>query len=171
MNNKKVMIHASSRFSQKNWIKEYWVKVIEYLSNDLSAQVFFVGGNGDKLYYSEIMNLAGSLKNDPINLCGELTISESMELVKRMDLMVGIDSGIIHIAAGADVPSVLLNGPTSLTRWKPRSEKCSVITKNYECSPCVFASSRNKRCKNRDSECMKAITPDEVIDIITKKLG
>ena len=169
MSNKKIILHASSRIPQKNWIPEHWAKVLDYLVNTLQAQVIFVGGNKDSEYYDNILNLTFDLNLEPINLCGKLSISDTLYLVKNADFMIGIDSGIIHMAAGAGIPSILLNGPTSLLRWKPRSEKCSVISKDFECSPCVFASSRNKRCRNKESECMRAINPDEVISAIWEK--
>ena len=167
---KKVLIHASSRFPQKNWNKANWAKVIEYLAGEKSANIFFVGGNSDNEYYSGIGFSNADINSKVINLCGMCNIQETMSLVSKMDLVLGIDSGVIHMAAASDIPSILLNGPTSLVRWQPRSEKCTVLTKNYECSPCMFASSRNKRCKNKAAECMEAITYDEVINAINNVL-
>ena len=166
-NRKKVLIQAFSRFKQKNWIDEYWVDVVNYLIEN-GNQVILAGGSGDTDDYNRILSKVNT-PSGIINVCGNLSIQESMCLIDRVDLVIGIDSGLIHMAAALNIPSILLNGPTSLTRWKPRSNNCTVLSKNFNCSPCCFASSRNKRCLNKDSECMASIKSEEVIHTIQEK--
>ena len=170
--NKKIIIQAYSRFPQKNWLDEYWIEVIKYLSNTLQAQVFFVGGAKDIKSYQNITdNIKDELDLLPINMCGKLTIPETISLVNNMDMVIGIDSGIIHAAAALDIPSILLHGPTSLIRWKPRSEKCIVLSRQFSCSPCCLQSDCVKYCKNRVSDCMEYLTPDIVINTLNDKFG
>ncbi len=169
---KKVLIQAYSRFKQKNWLDEYWAEVISYLSNSMNTQVFFVGGNKDIQSYQKLMkNVKTELDIPPIDMCGKLSIKESMSLVKNMDLVIGIDSGVIHMAAALDVPSILLHGPTSLVRWKPRSDKCVVLSKHFSCSPCCLQPGSTKYCKNRVSDCMEYLTPDIVINALKDKFS
>ncbi len=168
--NKKVLIHAYSRFVQKNWVDEHWQETIKYLSDTLEAQIFLVGGEKDIENYKNITDNL-DIKIQPINLCGKLSIPETMSLVNQMDLVIGIDSGIIHIAAALDIPSILLHGPTSLARWQPRSEKCTVLSKNFPCSPCCLQSGSKKYCKNKISECMKNLQPDMVTNTINTKFN
>lgn len=172
ISNKKVLIQAYSRFQQKNWLDEYWAEVITYLSNNLKAQVFFVGGNKDITSYQNLMkNVKYELELPPIDMCGKFSIKESMSLVKNMDLVLGIDSGVIHMAAALNIPSILLHGPTSLVRWKPRSEKCIVLSRYFSCSPCCLQPGTKKYCKNRISDCMEFLTPDIVINTIKDKFS
>ena len=170
--NKKVLIHAFSRFAQKNWLDKYWMELIKYLSNEMRSQIFFVGGTGDIKNYQNIIDSIGdSLEILPINMCGKLSISETMSLVKNMDLVIGLDSGVIHMAAALDIPSILLHGPTSLVRWKPRSEKCIVLSRHFSCSPCCLQPGTVKYCKNRVSDCMEDLAPDIVINTLKDKFG
>ena len=87
-----------------------------------------------------------------------------------MDLVIGIDSGLIHMAAALDVPSILLHGPTSLKRWQPRSENCKVLSRKFSCSPCLLQKGAKKYCKHKIPECMEFLTPDIVIKAINDKL-
>ena len=164
VNSTKVLIQAYSRMPEKNWINEYWTEVIEYISDKMGAQIFFVGGKKDREYYAELLGKLNSIKIPPIDLCGELKITETIALVKRSDLLIGIDSGIMHIAAAANTPSILLHGPTSLKRWAPRSDKCTIISKGFKCSPCLLQGGAKELCKNKTPECMKALTPELVIN-------
>lgn len=165
----KVLIQAYSRFQQKNWIDKYWVKVIKYLSDELNCQIYFAGGAKDTPFYSKLTRDITDLKNPPIDTSGKLSVSETIALVNNMDMVIGIDSGIIHIAAALDIPSILLHGSTSLRRWKPRSEKCTVLSKYFPCSPCCLQSGTKKYCKNKTSKCMLKLTPDCVINLLKQQ--
>lgn len=166
INNKKVVIQAYSRFSQKNWIDDYWIEVIKYLSDIKNCQVFYAGGNKDCELYENLYKKLSEVKVKPINLCGQLSIPESFAFIKNVDLFIGIDSGLIHAAAALNIPSILLNGATSLKRWAPRSDKCKILTKNFSCSPCCIQTGVKKGCKDQTPKCMIALTPDIVIDTL-----
>lgn len=166
INCKKVMIQAYSRFSQKNWIDEYWIEVIKYLSDQKGYQVYYSGGEKDRELYENLNKKMPNLKIKPVNLCGKLSVTESFAFIKSVNLFIGIDSGLIHAAAALDIPSILLNGATSLKRWTPRSDKCIVLTKNFPCCPCCIQTGVKKGCKNQTPKCMIALTPDNVINSI-----
>jgi len=44
-----------------------------------------------------------------------------------MDLCLGIDTGLLHIAASFGVPVVALFGPTNPNQWRPWDTPCEVI--------------------------------------------
>jgi len=49
---------------------------------------------------------------------------------------VGNDSGMAHLAAGLDLPSVTLFGPTSPEHWAPRGNRVMVLRDIRDCTPC-----------------------------------
>lgn len=169
---KNILIHAFSKCSAKNWLDEYWVTLIRYLSNTLQAQVFFAGDSYDEKKYKHLMsNIGEGIDILPVDMSGKLSIPETMSLVKNMDMVIGIDSGIIHMAAACDAPAILLHGPTSLLRWQPKSDKCIVLSRHFSCSPCCLQTDAPKYCKNRVSDCMEYLTPDIVIETLNDKFG
>ncbi len=166
---KKILIQAYSRFLQKNWIDKYWVELIRYLSDKCDVQVYYSGGTKDTAFYKNLTDKLKNIKNIPIDTSGQLSVSETMALVKNMDMVIGIDSGVIHIAAALDIPSILIHGATSLKRWKPRSENCTVVSKYFHCYPCCLQSRKKKYCKNKVSKCMLKLTPDHIISILSNR--
>jgi len=58
------------------------------------------------------------------------------ELVAGCDLVVGADTGPLHLAQALDVPSLVLFGPTSVTRWGPWRASARAYTAGLACSPC-----------------------------------
>jgi len=75
------------------------------------------------------------------------------------------------MAAAFDVPSILLHGPTSLVRWQPRSDKCTVLSRKFACAPCFLQSGIKNHCKDKVAECMEFLTPDIVVNAISDKLN
>jgi len=168
---KKVIIQAYSRDEKKDWFDEYWIKVIKHLSNNLDIQVYFAGGIKDREKYENLKEKLVDITIKPINTSGELSITETMQLIKNMDLLIGIDSGLSHIAAALNIKQLFLHGPTSLDRWEPRSENCTILTKNFSCSPCALQTNKKAVCNGKKT-CMRLLTPDLVInesDKILKK--
>lgn len=169
---KKVLIQAYSRFPEKNWIDDYWVEVIKELSNGNDIQIYYAGGAKDIILYESLSkNLGKNIKIKPINTCGKLSITETFALINKMDLVIGIDSGLMHAASALDIPSILLHGPTSITRWKPASEDCTVISEDFPCSPCCLQPGTKKYCKHKTPKCMLSLTPKKALRVILKKLS
>ncbi|HKB58122.1 MAG TPA: glycosyltransferase family 9 protein, partial [Lacunisphaera sp.] len=67
------------------------------------------------------------LARDWIDWSKRLSISESNSLFKRMDLAVGIDTGLLHIAASFHVPVVALFGPLEPWRWHPWDTRHTIL--------------------------------------------
>ena len=108
---------------------------------------------------SHIENNGANLKNKPTNLCGEFGLKETVAFTKWCNLIVGCDSGNLHIGAAADIPVVGLYGPMSTEKWKAWGKNCIVIKTNLPCQPC----SLKKKCK-RNYQCISDISTTQVIN-------
>lgn len=165
-NIKKVVVHATSTVEGKCWAKENFAKIIEYLANEKKVQVIFYGTKSDKNKYDEILSICErQLEIAPINLCGELNLKESLALTKSVNLLIGADSGNLHMAASVGTPLIGLYGPMNFNKWKAHSENAICLKANLECMPC----SLKKPCK-LNYKCMKLITPKMVIEKINQVL-
>jgi hypothetical protein len=56
-----------------------------------------------------------------------VSLRETGALVAAMDLCVGVDTGLVHLAASHDVPVVVLFGPTDPNRWSPWTPRATVV--------------------------------------------
>jgi ADP-heptose:LPS heptosyltransferase len=63
---------------------------------------------------------------EAIDLRGRLTLSEAAASLARCALFVGNDSGLMHLAAGAGVPTLGLFGPTSAEEYAPAGRRTAV---------------------------------------------
>ena len=118
----KIIIHATSGNRKKEWAKDRWAEIIKWLSDEKNVKIFFNGTKNDSKTYEEIMsyieNNGENLKNKPINLCGEFGLKETMAFTKWCNLIVGCDSGNLHIGAAAGIPVIGLYGPMNTKKWK-----------------------------------------------------
>lgn len=154
-----VLICATSGNPAKHWPMENFAKIIEYLSNDCDVQIVHTGTAADKRVYESIRSLIQSdLKNEPVNLAGELSIQESMALINRMSFVIGVDSGILHLASSFRVPVIGLYGPMSMLKWHAWGNMHTSLRSLRPCVPCGL----RKKCE-QDYVCMKDITVADVI--------
>lgn len=158
VNTKKVLVHATSGNHKKEWTKENFAKIIEYLSNEKHVQVIFSGTKNDSLTYEKIEEfITCDLERKPLNLCGEFSLRESLALTEKCDLIVGCDSGNLHMAASVGTPVVGIYGPMDTDKWRPWCKNAQIITADLPCRPC----SLKRKCKF-NYECLGKISPDMV---------
>ncbi len=105
------------------------------------------------------------MRYQPLNLCGELSLLQLAALLKRCDLMIGVNSAPAHIAAAVGTPVVSVWSSAYLPeKWAPYTQNLCVVRKQVPCADC-----RLLKCPLPVS-CMDMITPEEVITAVEKML-
>ena len=157
-----VSIHPGGKPSHR-WPIENFSKVIDKISKEIKCK-FVITGSKDEI------DLANELKDitnqEVIVIAGETGLKELFALIKRCNLFISNDTGLIHIAALLETPLVAIFGAGDVIRFDPRniSDKVTVLYKKVDCSPC------NKiTCDSM--KCLTAISPEEVIEASLKLLG
>jgi heptosyltransferase-3 len=73
-----------------------------------------------------VKRLLSQMPTKPAVLSG-LSLAVLAGVLSRVELFVGHDSGMTHLAALLGVPTVALFGPTSPERWRPRGAHVTVV--------------------------------------------
>ena len=161
-----VIVHATSGNRKKEWAKDRWAKVITWLSNEKDAQVVFNGTKNDATTYEEIMKYVDTeLKNKPINFCGQFNLRETLAFSKLCNLIVGCDSGNLHVAASVGIPVIGIYGPMNTTKWCARCDDAVILKTDLPCQPCGL----KKKCK-RNYQCISDISVELVENSLEKYL-
>jgi len=63
---------------------------------------------------------------DPLDLIGSADLLNVFAILRRCRLFVGNDSGLMHMAAAAGIPTLGLFGPSAEWRYRPWGERCAV---------------------------------------------
>ena len=165
-NNIKFLVHATSGNAKKEWPPEYFARVIEYLANKKQVQIFYTGLKKDYQKYEEIQGfIQQDLNIKPVNLCGQLSIQDSLALVSKMDFVVGVDSGILHMAAALNIPVIGIYGPMNPIKWKAWGDIHTIIYSDIPCVPCDI----REECP-KSGECLTTIRPETVIEKCSQML-
>jgi len=148
-----VVVHSGAGTQAKRWPVSYWRRLIE----SLRAEGFFVAliGAADDVPFS------GMIRRRPgvIDLTGQLQLQETLALLHRADLFIGVDSGPAHLAAVSGTRSVVLfSGTNRPAQWRPWSPEVLGLRHRVPCSPC-----HQKLCPLADHACMTGMTPEHVL--------
>ncbi|MHC1698136.1 MAG: glycosyltransferase family 9 protein [Geobacteraceae bacterium] len=132
--------------------------------HDLGFPAVVVGGRDDESAGDDI--ISGGLG---CNFAGKTSLAETAALLVRARLLVTGDSGLLHIAAELQVPTVSLFGPGIEKKWAPRDVRHIVLNKQLDCSPCTrFGSTPKCRIGAR---CLASISVADVERAIGRILG
>ncbi|MGB9586738.1 MAG: glycosyltransferase family 9 protein, partial [Armatimonadota bacterium] len=93
-----------------------------------------------------------------IDLTNKTSISSLTAIVEEARLLIGVDSGVLHLAAAVGTPVVALFGPTNPDVTGPQGDGHQVIYADLPCRPCM-----SDRCKLK-RKCMEMIQVDEVVE-------
>lgn len=114
-----VLCHISpggSRALAKSWPAANWAELARRLVADGYA-VGFTGTKADAAAVDSVLELAGLSAPAAFSLCGKLSLIELARALRAARLLVTIDTGVLHLGAALDAPTVALHGPTRSARW------------------------------------------------------
>ncbi|MDQ6893449.1 MAG: lipopolysaccharide heptosyltransferase II [Acidobacteriota bacterium] len=153
-----VLLAPGAAFSwTKRWPPELWGRLASLLS-DAGSPVALVIGPGEEQIAERAAAAAG--RTVPV-LGADLDPVELAALLARARAVVGNDSGPMHLAGAVGTPVVAIFGPTDPGRTGPSGSASRVLDRYVFCSPCFL-----KECPYAH-ECMRGITPEEVLGALT----
>ncbi len=148
---------SSSGSSFKRWSLERYHEIITRIQKNMGAQVLILWGPGEKNEAEQLQRMGD---NTAVLSC-PTNIPQLFALLRKIDMYIGGDTGVMHLAALAGCPMVSIFGPTDVSINAPYSENCSLLRKDLPCSPC-----KNKDCRER--KCLSEVTVEEVFEAIQK---
>ena len=124
----RVFLAPRSTAVEKEWPVERMARVAAWLVEARGCEIVFCGAPRDMAMHAEIATLAGPAAAGRFHdLTSDLRLRETGALLSRMDLCLGIDTGLLHVAASYGVPVVALFGPTDPNQWHPWGTPLEVL--------------------------------------------
>jgi ADP-heptose:LPS heptosyltransferase len=97
-----------------------------------------------------------------------LTARQSAAAIKKSSLFVGLEGGLMHLARAVGRRSVIIYGGFIKPEISGYLENVNVY-RAVPCSPCFHSDYRHDQCETM--ECMKAITPEMVLELMKRELS
>ena len=130
-----IVLHPGAGSRLKTWPIDRFARVGARLAAETGARIAVTGSATERSLAQE---LCKALPGDTLNLAGSLSWRELEALLARATLVVGVDSGPLHLAVAAHTPSVALFGPADPAQfapWGPPARHRTVYAQ-LPCRPC-----------------------------------
>lgn len=101
-----------------------------------------------------------------LDITGKTSLKQAMALIQCCDAFVTNDSGLMHVAAGLDTPSIAIFGSTDHIATGPYSKKAVIRRKEMECSPCM-----QTHCPKGHLKCLESISASDVYEDVARMLS
>lgn len=157
------IIHPLAASKTKEWQIEKFARTAEFLT-DKGLGVAVVGTANDSAVLDELQ----SLSRVAIKQMTNLTLPELTALASKAKLFVGNDSGVAHIAAAVQTPSVVVFGSSNRDHWRPWTDAPNeVVYEKFACQPCP-----GRECKEfGDPKCILTLPTEKVFAAIERVLA
>ncbi|MES2821027.1 MAG: lipopolysaccharide heptosyltransferase II [Pseudomonadota bacterium] len=150
----------------KRWPSEHYAQVAEAKIR-AGWQVWLFGSKSDHPVGEDIrLRLIPGLREEAVNLCGETSLAEAIDLLSCANAVVANDSGLMHVAAALDRPLVAVYGSTSPQFTPPLAEQVEIVRLGLDCSPCF-----ERTCRFGHYNCLRELAPRTVIEALERLVG
>lgn len=156
-----IAIHSGSGTWVKHWDEAKWASVADTLTGQLDAAVVITGGDHEAPLAQRI---AALMKEKAIVMAGDTHIGQLAALFARAKVVLGSDSGPLHLAVAVGAPTVALFGPADPVEFGPWGDprKHFVLTSDIGCRPCRILDWGQDDPKNHP--CVRDISVARVLD-------
>jgi ADP-heptose:LPS heptosyltransferase len=102
----RVGLHPGSDWSCQQWLPNRFAEVGRSLQTEAGASVVITGSDAEIELEAEIA--AGLI--DPLRACGRTTFGQFVEIIRRLDVLVCVNSAAAAVARAVGTPAVVLLG-------------------------------------------------------------
>jgi ADP-heptose:LPS heptosyltransferase len=120
----------SASWSAKAWPVAQAVRLHALLQQQ-GASPLWITGPGDQAIENALR-----LALPAADFAPPTTLLELADLLAELDLLIGTDCGVRHLAACLRVPTVTLFGPTDPHGWNPEAPRHVALSVPVPCAPC-----------------------------------
>ncbi|MBC8160660.1 MAG: glycosyltransferase family 9 protein [Roseiflexaceae bacterium] len=156
-----VIIHPGTGGPAKHWLDDRWSEVATALAGEPGLRVALTGGPGEE---GRVAAIVAGMRGPAIDLAGQTSVGQLAALMGSAALVLGVDSGPLHLAAATGVRTIHLYGPGDEARFGPWGDAArnSVLHSELWCRPCgVFSACPRGLAV---PECMERIAAHQVRD-------
>ena len=151
-----IAVGPGSKMPAKRWPVERFQEVVDLLIQEFDIWPVVFGGDEDRIFGDTLIRKWGR----GYNAAGALGLRTAAAALKRCVFFLGNDTGTMHMAAAMGVPCVaVFSSREAPGWWYPRGKGHHIFRSQIECEGCGLI-----ECIQRENECLKRISANEVFD-------
>lgn len=162
-----VCIHPGAGAPVKLWRSEGWARVADELVERYGVKVILTGSASEAPL---VQAIAAQMASRPLVAAGQTTLGQLAALMTRCRLVLGVDSGPLHLAVAVGTPTVHLYGPVDSRTFGPWGDPTRhvVLTSDLDCIPCHRLDYRSDELEQH--RCLWAISEAQVSEAARRLL-
>lgn len=142
----------------KRWLPERFAEAAVILSRRLGGPVAVFGAPSERPLCERVTAMIGAAGCPVHNFAGETSLVEFIQLAAACRVVIANDSGAMHVASAAGVPTVAIFGPTNEFHTGPTGGHARVVREPVDCAPCML-----RECPT-DHRCMRRVGAGQVAE-------
>ncbi|MBA2654525.1 MAG: lipopolysaccharide heptosyltransferase I [Gammaproteobacteria bacterium] len=157
-----LFIHGTT-WETKEWPESYWIALAK-IANDKNYEVLLPWGNIKE--QERAQRIAKASNN--VRVLEKSSLTEIAGILLSAAGTVSVDTGLGHLAAALNVPTVSIYGPTDPKETGALGANQKHLTVNFKCSPCWSERCKFKEVSSVAPACFASIPPEMVWNQLTK---
>jgi ADP-heptose:LPS heptosyltransferase len=156
-----VLIHPGPSWPVKEWPTENWALLVSELRKKGFTHIAQMGAGR----HLKMGDVAVPLIPGTVSFLDAFTVEECVAVIAEAKLFIGIDSGLLHIAAGTRTRAVGIWGSTSPQFFYTDAVRKNFVVSQVECAGCYHRLPRLHWITGcpYDIKCMKTLGVDLVL--------
>ena len=122
-----VGLHPGSHWTCQEWNAEHWAKIADELQTSYRARIVITGTADEKALAADIIRHMPSGQTSVINLTGKTSILQFAAMIRRMDLLVCVNSAASQLALAMGTRAINLVGYENPVWTAPRPDEPMTI--------------------------------------------
>ncbi len=160
---RKVLLHTGTTWQTKYWGAESWIELGKAICRQY-PDVCVLLSWGNRQEQAMVASIASGI-GECARVMERYPLKAFVALLRRMDLVVGGDTGPVHLAAVVGTPTVSLYRSSDGSASGPRGAKHIIVQSPLPCTRCF------KTSCSRDAECRASISVAMMFDAVRQVLG
>ncbi|MFH1090775.1 MAG: glycosyltransferase family 9 protein, partial [Pseudomonadota bacterium] len=164
---KLVVLNPGGSRQAKRWPGGHWRELIRLLSGRPGLKTALFGSPAEAKLMQALSQVPGAAG---MPVVARSDVLEAAALLEKAAVLIGPDSGLVHLAAALGVAVAALFGPDNPTLSAPYLTRAPAAALQGQAQVCPdLADCHKKVCPN--NVCLSEITPQSVLDALKKDLN
>ena len=165
--NKYIMFCHGTTWQSKHWPEKYWQELAKLCAQQKITVRIPCYNNIEK---QRADSIASNANSKYIKVLEKMSLEKMKSILEKASLVIAVDTGLGHLAAALNTPTILLYSATDPSLTSPISKTHITMQHKLECSPCKKRVCIYKTQQQPAAACFDAVTPKNVLERITQLL-
>ena len=165
---RRILFLHGTTWATKHWPETYWLE----LANQMTEQAYkIILPWGNDIEYQRALRIKEKCNHSAqLIVLDKMNLNELLKQIMNVDAVVAVDTGLAHLSAALNKPTVAIYGPTSPGLTGTYGNNQRHLQTAIDCAPC-FKKTCDKRKGNITPECYSKLTPEKVMAALNKLLN